>query len=91
MKVFARSLWAAAFVIAAISLAAHSAQAASCIKAGGEGQGMLQDFATFMAEAAMKNQAKAWGGDNVKIAKATTTCKSNGLLYTCTAHAKACK
>lgn len=87
MKFIVRACCAAVFAVA-VPL---GAQAASCIKAGGEGQGMLQDFATFMAEAAMKNSAKAWGGDNVKIAKASTTCKSNGLLYTCTAHAKACK
>ena len=91
MKRIVRTICAAAIVMAAFAFAGHSTQAASCIKAGGEGQGMLQDFATFMAEAAMKNQAKAWGGDNVKIAKASTSCKSNGLLYTCTSHAKACK
>jgi hypothetical protein len=91
MKLIVRTLCAAATALLVVALASHSTLAASCIKAGGEGQGMLQDFATFMAEAAMKNQAKAWGGDNVKLAKANTTCKSNGVLYTCTAHAKACK
>ena len=29
----------------------------------------MQSFASFMAQAAMKNQAKAWGGESVKISQ----------------------
>jgi hypothetical protein len=51
----------------------------------------MQGFASFMAQAAMKNQAKAWGGDSVKIGEPKETCKLQGLMYTCTAFARACK
>jgi hypothetical protein len=61
-----------------------------CIKAGGEGNGALEGFARFMAEAAMKNSAKAWGGDAVKITAIKTTCDS-GLITVCRSFGKACK
>jgi len=76
---------------AALAWLAVPAQAAHCIKAGGWGTGALQGFAAFMAEAAMKNSAKAWGGDAVKISPANTKCESKGLLYECNASARACK
>jgi hypothetical protein len=44
-----------------------------------------------MAQAAMKNQAKGSGGDSVKIGEAQETCQQQGLMYTCTAFARACK
>jgi hypothetical protein len=44
-----------------------------------------------MAQAAMKNQAKAWGGDSVKIGEPKETCTQQYLVYTCTAFARACK
>lgn len=68
-----------------------SADAAQCMKAGGWGTGALQGFASFMAEAAMKNSAKARLGDGVKIGPVSQNCESKGLLYECTATAKACK
>jgi len=52
---------------------------------------MLEGFASFMAQAAMKNSAKAWGGDAVKIGAANTKCELKTLLYECTASARACK
>jgi hypothetical protein len=70
---------------------AGSAFAAPCIKAGGWGTGALEGFASFMAEAAMKNSAKAKLGDTVKISAASTKCEIKGLLYECQATAKACK
>jgi hypothetical protein len=76
---------------ACLGLGQPASAAGACIRAGGEGNGVLQDFASFMANAAMKNQAKAWGGDNVKISAAKTTCKQENLLYVCKAFAKACK
>lgn len=68
-----------------------SAAAAQCIKAGGWGTGALQNFASFMAEAAMKNSAKAKLGDAVKIGAVSQKCEVKGLLYECTATARACK
>ena len=68
-----------------------SATAAQCIKAGGWGTGVMQNFASFMAQAAMKNQAKAWGGESVKIGKVDETCTWKTLAYECTARARACK
>jgi hypothetical protein len=76
----------------AVSLAGSgSAAAAQCIKAGGWGTGVMQNFASFMAQAAMKNQAKAWGGESVKISKVSETCEWKTLAFECTAHARACK
>ena len=69
-----------------------TANAAQCMKAGGWGTGALQGFASFMAEAAMKNSAKArLGTDNPKIGPVTQKCEQKGLLYECIASAKACK
>lgn len=68
-----------------------SAEAAQCIKAGGWGTGALESFASFMAEAAMKNSAKSRLGEAVKIGPAKTTCEIKGLLYECNSSAKACK
>ncbi len=67
------------------------AAAATCMKAGGWGTGALQGFASFMAEAAMKNSAKAKLGDAVKIGAVSTKCEMKGLLYECEASARACK
>lgn len=88
---------AAAFGLA-IAPSAHAqapakkavAATGKCIKAGGEGNGALEGFARFMAEAAMKNSAKAWGGDAVKITGTKTTCEP-GLIVFCRSFAKACK
>ncbi len=68
-----------------------SAAAAPCIRAGGWGTGALEGFASFMAEAAMKNSAKAKLGDAVKIGPVAQKCEIKGLLYECTASAKACR
>jgi hypothetical protein len=88
MKTIAR----AALLVAAVSLSVGSANAAQCMKAGGWGTGALQGFASFMAEAAMKNSAKArLGIDNPKIGAVSQKCEVKGLLWECTATAKACK
>jgi hypothetical protein len=79
-------------LIAGLSLAGiGSAAAAECIRAGGWGTGVMENFASFMAQAAMKNQAKAWGGDAVKISKVSERCEWKTLAFECTAHARACK
>lgn len=70
---------------------AGSAAAAQCIRAGGWGTGALEGFASFMAEAAMKNSAKAKLGDAVKIGAVSKKCAVKGLLYECEASARACK
>ena len=82
---------AAALVIGTCQIIGAPADAARCIRAGGEGTGVLQGFASFMAQAAMKNQAKAWGGDSVRISEPKETCTQQFLVYTCTAFARACK
>ena len=79
-------------LIAGLSLAnVGSAAAAQCIRAGGWGTGVMENFASFMANAAMKNQAKAWGGDSVKITKVSEKCEWKTLAFECTAFARACK
>ena len=77
---------------AGLSLATiGSAAAAQCIRAGGWGTGVMESFASFMANAAMKNQAKAWGGESVKIGKVSQKCEWKTLAFECTVHARACK
>ena len=88
MKIIGRVV-AAALVIGTCQVIGAPADAQ--FRAGGEGTGLFQGFASFMAQAAMKNQAKGWGGDSVKIGEAKETCQQQGLMYTCTAFARACK
>jgi hypothetical protein len=79
-------------LVAGLGLATiGSAAAAQCIRAGGWGTGMMESFASFMANAAMKNQAKAWGGDSVKITKVSQKCEWKALSFECTTFARACK
>jgi hypothetical protein len=76
----------------AILVAGGAAQAASCMRVGGWGTGALEGFASFMAEAAMKNSAKSrLGTDNPKLGAVTRKCELKGLLYECTARTRACK
>jgi hypothetical protein len=81
----------AALAALALSAAGPVHAAGKCIKAGGWGTGVTEDLAKFMAEAAMKNSAKAWGGDAVKIDKTAQTCKFEFPAFQCNAAAKACK
>jgi hypothetical protein len=67
------------------------ARAEKCLKVGGWGTGALEGFASFMAEAAMKNAAKAKLGDAVKIGAVAKKCEVKTLLYECTAFARACR
>jgi hypothetical protein len=66
------------------------AQAGKCVNVGGWGTGALEGFASFMAEAAMKNSAKAKLGDAVRIGAVAKKCEIKTLLYECTARARAC-
>jgi hypothetical protein len=82
----------ASAAIAGLTMASvGGATAAQCIRAGGWGTGVLENFASFMAQAAMKNQAKAWGGDAVKIGKVSEKCEWKTVAFECTAYARACK
>lgn len=87
MKIIVRAALLAGLTAALVG----SAAAAPCIKAGGWGTGALEGFASFMAEAAMKNSAKAKLGDGVKIGPVANKCEVKGLLYECNATARACK
>jgi hypothetical protein len=85
-------MFASMAVLAALSLAgAGPAAAAQCIRAGGWGTGVMENFASFMAQAAMKNQAKAWGGAAVKITKVSEKCEWKTLAFECTTYARVCK
>jgi hypothetical protein len=81
----------AAAITGATVILIGSAGAANCMKAGGWGTGAMEGFASFMAEAAMKNSAKAKLGDAVKIGRVSQKCEVKGLLYECNATARACK
>ena len=70
---------------------AQAAHAQRCMTAGGWGTGAFEGFASFMAEAAMKNSAKARLGDDVKIGAVTKKCGQKGLFIECTARARACR
>jgi hypothetical protein len=67
------------------------AHAQKCITAGGWGTGAFEGFASFMAQAAMKNSAKSKLGDAVKIGAVSQKCAPKGLLVECTARARACR
>lgn len=75
MKRTHQALVVVAAGLLAVSLSSSAASAASCIKAGGWGTGALQGFASFMAQAAMKNSAKAKLGDSVRIGKVRERCE----------------
>ncbi len=93
MKTLVRTALAAATLTAAlsVSLGTSPAYAETCQKFGGWGTGALESFASFMAEAAMKNAAKAKFGDSVKIGAVTKKCEVPTLLVECRAFARACK
>ena len=70
MKKYIRATLIAGFGIALLQASAGTAAAAQCMSAGGVGIGVFEGFASFMAEAAMKNSAKArLGTDAPKIGK----------------------
>jgi hypothetical protein len=73
------------------SALAQVVHAPKCMTAGGWGTGAFEGFASFMAEAAMKNSAKARLGDDVKIGAVRKKCGQKGLLIECTASAQACR
>jgi hypothetical protein len=91
MKALVRAAIVAAIGAGLLSTQIAPAQAETCQKFGGWGTGALEGFASFMAEAAMKNAAKAKFGDNVKIGAVAKKCEVKTLLWECRAAARACK
>ncbi len=91
MRAFARMAIVVAAGALLLSAQGSPARAEKCLKVGGWGTGALEGFASFMAEAAMKNAAKAKLGDAVRIGAVAKKCEIKTLLYECTAFARACR
>jgi len=92
MKKFVRAALIAGFGVALLQAQAGTAAAAPCMTAGGMGIGVFEGFASFMAEAAMKNSAKArLGTDSPKIGKVSKRCEWKTVNFECHARAQACR
>ena len=91
MKRLTRTAVVAGFVAALLHVQAGMAMAAQCMQVGGVGMGVVEGFASFMAEAAMKNSAKARLGEAVKIGKVSKKCEWKTVSYECKARAQACR
>lgn len=93
MKTIVKMTLAASLGLGGLYAASGSADAAAqCMKAGGWGANLMHGVAEFMAEAAMKNSAKArLGSDAIKVGNVSQKCEQKGLLVECIATAKVCK
>jgi hypothetical protein len=91
MKKHMRLALIAGFGIALLQTQAGTAAAAQCMQVGGMGIGVFEGFASFMAEAAMKNSAKSRLGENARLGKVNTRCAWKTVNYECHARAQACK
>lgn len=91
MKTLIRTALAASLGLIALQAQTGPAAAAQCMNVGGVGMGVLEGIAGFMAEAAMKNSAKARLGENAKIGRVSTRCAWKVVSFECTARAQACK
>jgi hypothetical protein len=92
MKKLVRTAFFAGFGLAFLQASVGTAAAAQCMTAGGVGIGVFEGFAFFMAEAAMKNSAKArLGTDAPKIGKVSKRCEWKTVNFECHARAQACK
>jgi hypothetical protein len=91
MKKHIRTALIAGFGLALLQAQAGPAAAAQCMNVGGVGMGVFEGFASFMAEAAMKNSAKARLGENARIGKVNKKCEWKTVSFECTARAQACK
>src|SRR5262245_50719780 len=91
MKKLIRTVVAAGFALALLQAQTGMAMAAQCMQVGGVGMGVMEGFASFMAEAAMKNSAKARLGEAVKIGKVSKKCEWKTVSYECKARAQACR
>jgi hypothetical protein len=91
MKKLTRTALVAGFALTLVQAQAGAAAAAQCMQVGGLGTGLMEGFASFMAEAAMKNSAKARLGETVKIGKVSKKCEWKTVSYECRARAQACR
>jgi hypothetical protein len=92
MKKLRQAALVAGFGLALMQASAGTAAAAQCMTAGGVGIGVLEGFASFMAEAAMKNSAKArLSTDAPKIGKVSKRCEWKTVNFECHARAQACR
>jgi len=91
MQKYVRAALIAGFGIALLQAQAGTATAAQCMNVGGVGMGVFEGFASFMAEAAMKNSAKARLGDGARIGRVSKKCAWKTVSFECHARAQACK
>jgi len=84
-----RILVVAAFAAAIVGAGFVTRADAACVKAGGEGTGLGEPIAKTMADAALANSIKSYGGK--ASGKASYKCNMTLVLTTCTATQKACK
>jgi hypothetical protein len=91
MSKILRAAAIAAMGVALLQAQSGAASAAQCMQVGGVGMGVLEGVASFMAEAAMKNSAKARVGENARIGKVSKRCAWKTVSYECHARAQACK
>ena len=77
--------------IALVQSQAETAAAAQCMQVGGMGIGVFEGFASFMAEAAMKNSAKARLGESARLGRVNTRCAWKTVNYEFHARAQACR
>ena len=85
--------WITLAVTTAVLVAGSSvgmrAEAAKCVRAGGQATMITEDLAKFMANAALKNSIS---GMNAKaVGPVAMKCDTGSGLPTCTARQKACK
>jgi hypothetical protein len=76
-----------ALVVVAAGLLAVSLGSSAASAAPARCKGSLRSW----RRRAMKNSAKAKLGDSVRIGKVRERCEQKGLLYECTAFARACR
>lgn len=85
--------WIALATTAAVLVAGSSvgmrAEAAKCVRAGGQATMITEDLAKFMATAALNNSINGMGAK--AVGPVSMKCTSDMVLPTCTARQKACK
>ena len=91
MKKLILTAVAAGFALALLQTHAGPAAAAQCMQVGGVGMGLMEGFASFMAEAAMKTPPQGRPGEAVKIGKVSKKCEWKTVSYECKARAQACR
>ena len=84
-----RVLVIAAFAAAVVGAGLVTRADAACVKAGGEGTGLGEQIAKTMADAALAEAIKSYGGK--ASGKASYKCSTTLVLSTCTATQRACK